>query len=188
MLIREPDFSQLPSNLDPRVVALLRRCLDKNPKRRWQSIGDLRLELEAIASSPAPIVASVAPAAIAAALWRRALPVAVIALVTAAAAAATTWILKPVPLVTPVQFSIDAPEGATFMTDERALASAAISPDGRTVVFTARDDAGKRMIWSRRIDALVSQPLAGTEGALLPFWSPGTVNSSRSLPTASSEK
>src|SRR5262245_52974138 len=50
VLIREPDFRLLPDNLNPRLHEILRRCLDKNPKRRWYAAADLRIELEAVAS------------------------------------------------------------------------------------------------------------------------------------------
>src|SRR5262249_29792063 len=50
VLIREPDFSLLPHNLNPRLHEILRRCLDKNPKRRWHAAADLRIELEAVSS------------------------------------------------------------------------------------------------------------------------------------------
>src|SRR5947209_1651895 len=39
ILMRDPDLSALPSNLNPRITELLRRCLEKNPKRRWQAVG-----------------------------------------------------------------------------------------------------------------------------------------------------
>src|SRR5207344_355716 len=38
VLIREPELGGLPPNLNPRLPDLLKRCLDKNPKRRWQAI------------------------------------------------------------------------------------------------------------------------------------------------------
>ena len=44
VLIREPELQRLPTDLNPRIAELLRRCLEKNPKRRWQAIGDLRAE------------------------------------------------------------------------------------------------------------------------------------------------
>src|SRR5262245_14981618 len=44
IVAREVDLSALPANLNPRLVDLLRRCLEKNPKRRWQAVGDLRAE------------------------------------------------------------------------------------------------------------------------------------------------
>src|SRR5262245_19513659 len=64
VLKSEPDFSLLPENLSPRFRDLLRRCLEKNPKRRWYAIGDVRLEIESIrlnpmvqvVEQPAPIV------------------------------------------------------------------------------------------------------------------------------------
>ena len=40
VLVRDADFSLLPSNLNPRIQELLQRCLQKNPRRRWQAVGD----------------------------------------------------------------------------------------------------------------------------------------------------
>ena len=61
VLVREPDLDLLPPNLNPRISELLRRCLEKNPKKRWQAVGDLRVEIEAIAAAPrvAPAIAQV---------------------------------------------------------------------------------------------------------------------------------
>jgi Tol biopolymer transport system component len=47
-----------------------------------------------------------------------------------------------------------------------------ISPDGKLLAFNATDAAGKTQIWLRPLNALVAQPLAGTEGTRRPFWSP----------------
>jgi Tol biopolymer transport system component len=49
--------------------------------------------------------------------------------------------------------------------------SLAISPDGRTLVIAASAN-GKRQLWLRPMDALQAQPMASTEGATYPFWSP----------------
>src|SRR5688572_11938870 len=48
--LREPDFNRPPPKLNPRVRELLCRCLEKNPKRRWHAVADLRMEMEAISS------------------------------------------------------------------------------------------------------------------------------------------
>src|SRR5262249_30025607 len=53
VLAREPDFAALPSDLRPRLIELLRRCLAKPPKQRWQAIGDVRAELEVIRGTSA---------------------------------------------------------------------------------------------------------------------------------------
>src|SRR5262249_16162428 len=43
VLVREPDWNSLPPNLNPRIHELLRRCLEKDPKNRWQASGDVRV-------------------------------------------------------------------------------------------------------------------------------------------------
>ena len=48
----------------------------------------------------------------------------------------------------------------------------ALSPDGRQIVFVATDDDGVSQLWLRSLATTTAQPLAGTEGARLPFWSP----------------
>ena len=49
---------------------------------------------------------------------------------------------------------------------------AVISPDGKSIAFTASDNAGNGMLWIRRLDQMDAMSLAGTDGAYLPFWSP----------------
>jgi eukaryotic-like serine/threonine-protein kinase len=60
----------------------------------------------------------------------------------------------------------------TFVTGGRPGASAAISPDGRRIVFNVQEAPQKVSLWVRAIDALTAQPLPGTEDASFPFWSP----------------
>jgi serine/threonine protein kinase len=61
VIVRDADLNALPPNLNPRLPELLQRCLDKNPKRRWQAIGDVRAEIEAIAQVPFVVPASMVP-------------------------------------------------------------------------------------------------------------------------------
>jgi Tol biopolymer transport system component len=63
-----------------------------------------------------------------------------------------------------LRFSILPPENASFE-------SFAVSPDGRKLAFTAAS-GGKVMLWVRALDSLEAKPLAGTEHATYPFWSP----------------
>jgi eukaryotic-like serine/threonine-protein kinase len=46
VLKEDPKWHALPSDLSPPLTRLLRRCLEKDPKRRLSSIGDARLEID----------------------------------------------------------------------------------------------------------------------------------------------
>ena len=97
VLVREPEMHRLPADLNPRIVEMLRRCLEKNPKRRWQAVGDLRAEIEAVLPSPRLAASQVFAAPPPKPLWRRVLPVAVTSALLATIAAVTAWQLKPAP-------------------------------------------------------------------------------------------
>jgi serine/threonine-protein kinase len=99
VLVREPDLGPLPADLNPRLVDLLRRCLAKHPKKRWQAIGDVRAELETIAATPRVTVATTRVEETP--VWRRAIPVALTALVSAAITGGVAWALWPAALSLP---------------------------------------------------------------------------------------
>jgi eukaryotic-like serine/threonine-protein kinase len=63
-----------------------------------------------------------------------------------------------------LRLSILPPENASFE-------SFAVSPDGRKLAFTAALN-GTMMLWVRALDSLEAKPLAGTDNAAWPFWSP----------------
>ena len=114
VLIREPELQRLPADLNPRIPDLLRRCLEKSPKRRWQAIGDLRAEIEAVMAAPRAAISPVMTAAPAKPLWRRAVPVVAASLATGLLAALAAWQLKPAPKQEITRFAIVVP-------DEQAL-------------------------------------------------------------------
>ncbi|MBI3048296.1 MAG: serine/threonine protein kinase [Acidobacteria bacterium] len=125
VLAREPDASALPPNVTPRLWEFLRRCLDKNPKRRWQAVGDLRLELEAIAV--APYTQSVAAAVLTRAepLRRRLVLFSAPALVLGAVIAGTgVWLStrSPAPRVTRLAITTSAAAAPTMNGINRDLA------------------------------------------------------------------
>jgi serine/threonine protein kinase len=159
---RDPDWSHLPAALPVRLHDLLRRCLEKDPKKRRRDIGDIRIEIEQALSDPPQRAAPVAnqtssrPARLA---WI----VAAILAVALAGAIARPYLSAPTePLETRVDIS--TPE----TPDPSALA---LSPDGRRLVFVASRN-GQPQLYLRSLDADTAQPLSGTEGARLPFWSP----------------
>jgi serine/threonine protein kinase len=55
ILHREPDWTALPPALPPEVSRLVRRCLQKDPRRRIHDIADARVEIdEALDAASAP--------------------------------------------------------------------------------------------------------------------------------------
>ena len=155
VLVREADVSRLPQDLNPRLTELLRRCLEKHPKRRWQAIGDVRVELEAIAAAPVTPPVRADAGSVRRPLWRRAIPAAISALVVGAAAAAAAWLLKPELPAPVVRFSIAMPTDPTSVS-RRVVA---ISPDGSLIAYVAALRLNLRPI--RELD---SSPLAGADG------------------------
>jgi Tol biopolymer transport system component len=171
VLAREPDLAQLPATVSIRLRAIIRRCLEKNPRRRWQAMGDVRLELETLGESAGNDASPIQPAERPTG-WRRLLAASAVTLVVAALAATAAWMFKPTPAAVVTRFTIDAPTGANFDAGGRTGANPVISPDGRTIAFTLRDSAGPSQIWLRRLDASAPQPLPETRGVRTFFWSP----------------
>jgi Tol biopolymer transport system component len=158
----------------PALDRVVRQCLEKDPEDRWQSARDVSSELEWIAASGGGSGQSAASAmrvrrgreGIA---WVLAGVMALAALVTGVVAlVGPRWAIRP-PESTLMRFSVTAPAGGAVVPD---ATSAAISPDGKRLVFTVVDRTGIPRLWIRLLDTLAAQPLPGTENALLPFWSP----------------
>ena len=170
----EVDFDDLPSDLAPSFRRLLRRCLERDPRRRLHDIADGRIVIEDIQSGTAEEIVSITqPPSESPAGWRRLLPYLVGTLGLAAAlwTLSTTWIAEPpAPRSdTALQFGVHAPP-------QMELSSGfAISPDGEHLVFVARDEGGRTMLWLRRLDSVEARRLGGTTEARYPFWSPDSL-------------
>jgi len=124
----DPDFGSLPANLNPRLVDLLHRCLARNRKQRWYSIGDVRVELEAIRTSPFKVEEKPVSATTARPVWKY------VALISLSATLAGIFFLsnlnsKSSAPLTVTRFPLVIGEGQTFTTTGRWML--AISPDGR---------------------------------------------------------
>jgi Tol biopolymer transport system component len=166
VLVREPDLTSLPPNLNPRLHDLLRRCLEKTPKRRWQAIGDVLAEIETIATDPHGASAIAYAGAPSRPLWRRAIPIVATAII--ASGLTGLWAARrstPLPVA---RFTLTLPEGQQFTNTGRQLV--AISPDGTQIVYVAN-----RRLYLRPISALDARPISGAEaeaGLLNPAFSP----------------
>jgi eukaryotic-like serine/threonine-protein kinase len=168
VLMREPDFGLLPPNLNPRITELLRRCLDKHPRRRWQAAGDLRAEIEAARTAPSTAAMPSSSAAVRKPLWTRALPLVVSAVLASVITGGLVWWNIP-PATHPqiVRFSILLNEGDVLANS--ATRSMAISPDGTRLVYAS---AGR--LFSRELSKAQATPVAGAEQMVIaePVFSP----------------
>ena len=94
-----------------------------------------------------------------------------LSLVTVVAIAAFMYGRRLGPEPTPVRFSITPPAGVAWSVPGVDTVIA-VSPDGRRLAYSGRGKDGRTSLWIRPLDALESRALAGTEGAISPFWSP----------------
>jgi Tol biopolymer transport system component len=147
----------------PLLDHVLRRCLEKDRERRWQSIRDVAGELRWIADHPIAAPVAAAPEA----RSRRAATVAVtLALVLATAAMVAAMLALRGRRAAPdptLRFEV-----ATAPTDDPSIA---LSQDGTQIAFVANRDRVP-VLWVRSLDAIENRALPGTEGASFPFWSP----------------
>ena len=171
ILEREPDWSVLPKDTPEKVRDLLRRCLDKDAKRRLRDIGEARLELEgALAARTSARIAPpvVAPAQAAKRSGVNPLWLLVAVLLTVPGTMFVHGMLSQPPEPGVRRFALPALPGTTLIEDG---AESAISPDGRMVAFCAADSTGNAQLYLRPLEALTPRLIPGTVSASHPFWS-----------------
>jgi eukaryotic-like serine/threonine-protein kinase len=174
VLRTEPEWSLLPSDTPQTIRNLLQRCLKKDPKQRLQAIGDARIALEETIAGVT--CEATLPAAVPRG-WRRVLPWAVSAgLLFAVAVLAWAYLRVAGIPVQPIVSQIAPPENASFVLSGLSGGPPVLSPDGKWLAFVAHGTDGKQFLWVRPLDATTAQPLAGTDGATFPFWSPDSRN------------
>ena len=165
----DPDWDVLPDETPPRVRTLLRRCLEKDPKQRVHDVADVRLAMAGAFESPVSAADGiiVTPAL---AVWQRPVPLALIGLVLMLVGALSVWRLVPTapPSPGPRRFTLTLPDTDRL---QGGGSRPVLSPDGRTLVYRALRD-GRAQLFRRPIDQFEATPMAGTEGASEPFFSP----------------
>jgi eukaryotic-like serine/threonine-protein kinase len=174
----EPDWALLPASTPTHIKKLLRRCVQKDPRKRLPHIAVARLDMDE--PDAADVDTTAAPPR--RPLWIRAAPyVAAIA----ATIVVTALVLRRADVATtaqPVQrLTITFPPTAAFQAANQSSVAAnpvttgtfAISPDGSRIVYVGQGAPnGARSLFVRFLDQLDPRPLPGTENAWDPFFSP----------------
>lgn len=177
ILDREPHWKALPEHTPSSVRRLLRRCLEKDPKRRLPDIADARLEIDEAETTRSD--ARDSGQTVSSRIARIATRERVGWIIAAACLTGLVAMLAfnragpgdRAPADTPsYSTSIVLPAGVNLWSGNPP-GRFVLSPDGRRLAMVASDSTGRSMLWVRPLDSRVAQALGGTEGATYPFWS-----------------
>ena len=165
----EPDWTTLPVTTPPAIRRVLRRCLEKDRKRRLADASDAKLEIDdafnASVSGDSPLAAAARSRTSSALPWT-----VVVAAMLVIAALGAGWWRAARPVSRPLMRFTELETSVTL--DVLARGSAvAISPDGLRLAYISAA-GGTTHLSMRRLDNSVSTVLSGTEGAGAPFFSP----------------
>ncbi len=176
VLRADVDFDALPADTPRSIRRIVRRCLERDPKRRLADAGEVRFAAEEFAArgaDPDDLAGGAGPATpplrSASRVWMALVPV---ALAVGAIAGAMLWpAAEPAPMEI-VRATLPPPDGSRYFLTTRQPGPVAISPDGRRIAFVARGADRRVRLWVRALDEDDGRSIEGTEGASYPFWSP----------------
>jgi eukaryotic-like serine/threonine-protein kinase len=167
VLAAQPDYTVIPRDVPTNVARLVRRLLERDPKRRLQHMGDIRIEIEDALTSLKDDGATAASTPAAAAprggrLTRAALVSAIVIL-----AGLAGWFLarRSVPRISSGVVRLSLPFFERPFVGPTGTHHLAISSDGSRIAY-----ASTGQLWVRRLNEKDASPI-GTEG-YNPFFSP----------------
>ena len=187
---KEPDWSALPSETPAAIRSLLRRCVEKDAKRRLRDIGEARLAIEDALSTPAAVgrvpraeiegvasghavisgsagITHADPASVRT-TWRRTAVLGLAFAATAIVAGAAVWFAtRPEPArVSRLTITPSSDAAVTLNGTDRDVA---ITPDGAHIVYVG---GGGTQLFVRELDQIEPTPLRGFTGTRGLFLSP----------------
>jgi Serine/threonine protein kinase len=176
ILKEEPvELTSTNRNITPSLERVVWHCLEKSPERRFQSATDIAFALESLSGSSGVSgeTTTVISSPLSGSRTKKQLPwlaagVLLIALLAVLPFAIAYFRSAPTSHPSAIRATIPAPENAHLLYFHQM----AVSPDGQRLVFGAVGANGAFSLWLRPLGAASAQPLAGTEGANYPFWSP----------------
>ena len=164
VLKSEPEWNRLPRETPEGVRRLLHRCLRKDVRLRLRDARDAHIEIEEALSERATTDQPLPQATRRELYVRMAL---VVVTLIAVVQSLRVWRSSPQP----------APEMRLEITTPATTdpVSLAVSPDGEKIVFLAMSQ-DRPQLWLRFLNSASARPLAGTEYASFPFWSPDSAS------------
>ena len=175
ILKTDPDWTELPAGTPARLREVLEGCLVKDPRQRRRDIGDVRQDLERIASGKTADVATTTPGR----RWLLPVGLAVVGLLGILLGAGLIGAFSG---ATPdstasaglVKLSVTFPRDFSPSPD----ATPGLSPDGGTVLMGGRPKRTTRTVdeperlYRRRLDDYAFEPVIGSEGVVSTVFSP----------------
>ena len=153
----EPDWTALPPDTPASIRRLLRRCLEKDRKRRLDSAAAVRIEIDD--ASTLPNLPNTSNTSL---VW----VTAAIAVVSLALAAFVLW-SRPAPIQQSMaRLTISLPP------DQEITTAPAITRDGRTVAYVTQRGTDDSQLYLRDLNSFEARAVAGSAGAKQPFFSP----------------
>ena len=179
---QQPDFDSLPRTTPAFLTRLLRRCLEKDPRRRLRDAGELRIAIEEFQTNPdSDIVRTLSGSQKVALSFRSVLPWALVVVLGAWLAhalvgsadrsdvpTAPTVNVSRWSIALPARSRIALPDLGGAMTFSRMVA---ISPDGSRIAFSVHDEQDQAQLYLK-VGSPVPRPIPGTMNGRGPFFSP----------------
>jgi serine/threonine protein kinase len=162
VMSNQPDWAALPAALSQPLATLLRRCLEKDPRKRVSHIAIIRFAIEEADASSVADDAGLT-AARPRPRWQRVATLAMGAVGAAAigSAASWFWITAPSPSSTPVaKFSFTLGADQITLTGQSPVG---VSPDGTQLVYVASNQ-----LYLRPVAETTAAPIAGSQDEITP--------------------
>lgn len=161
--VLESDPPELGDDLPPMLRLMVSRCLEKDPRNRFQSAKDLAFALQSTSDTGAAISRAV-PHRPPRSLDVRWVGAALVLTALGASAATSLFRDSPAPTPPPVRrFAIVPPMRVNGFD---------VARNGGALAYSAGPTPNLSHLYVRRLDELSAQLIAGTEGAFLAFFSP----------------
>ena len=172
VLKTDPDWSTLPTTTPRALRRLLRRCLEKDPKRRLRDVTEAVIHLEEAETGPVTDQSTTEGTGLRLRGWREVLPW-VAGLMLAVISGLTVWSLMRTEPPRVVRFMM-TPDGADRFHIGTSSPDVAISPSGDHIAYLTGGIPGLRaeLLHVQSLDRLTSDILVAEGDLNSPFFSP----------------